>query len=858
MDSLGRAPPAFPQAVLAAAVLLGDAALAQVFSPGELSRPHAALEGLQSCSKCHPAGEQLSAANCLECHAELRSRLASGKGLHGRLPAEQKEGCWSCHREHRGKDSPLIPWGSGGPKKFDHARTGWPLRGEHAKAGCEKCHERRRITEAAVLQMLARSPRRATYLGLPTLCVSCHFDEHRGQVGQLCGGCHGDGAWKSAIGFDHGQDADYPLLGKHRKVPCAQCHPKLTDAAVAPKAFPAPKSPAYLKFAPVPHSGCTACHDDSHAGKFGPRCSQCHSQEGWHAIRDALKERAFHEKTRFVLKGRHLEVLCASCHGPFPGQKLKLKGLAFEKCGDCHPDGHLGQMSPPPAGKLQSCERCHTVEGFRPATFTLEQHDQTRYRLEQAHRVVACNGCHAEEPRLAARLPRAVEQELRRNKRPLLVSYATFDFPKQLERCEVCHADIHAGQLAERAGGCPACHRQSSWAELFFDHERDSRFPLVGKHKEAQCGSCHSPQRIGSLRAVRYKPLPLACGECHPDSHAGQLAPSSGAPTDCGRCHAPSGFKPSKLVHGEPFTSFRLEGKHQKVACEKCHPAVDTGRGVKVTRYKPLPGRCSGCHEDFHRGEMKGFEPAADAGSDEARCEPCHTPEGWRDGKFRHEQAGFPLLGAHRAQRCTSCHPGSFTAPLPRGCAGCHLEPHAQELGARCEGCHDETSWRSRFGADAHRWTNFPLIGRHAALPCEECHGEMRERRFGRSSPDCSGCHLKDYARTTQTPIDHLKLGMDLDCRRCHGGWRFVPARFPAHDLCFEISAGPHAGTACDACHTALPPVGAVGVCGERSTSCTGCHQHECGRSDTSHQDVLGYQCKDRKCYDCHRLSVPR
>jgi hypothetical protein len=106
---------------------------------------------------------------------------------------------------------------------------------------------------------------------------------------------------------------------------------------------------------------------------------------------------------------------------------------------------------------------------------------------------------------------------------------------------------------------------------------------------------------------VRYRPLETACAGCHADPHAGQLA--AGGRTDCARCHGAEDWKKTRFAHAPPFTTYQLEGKHARVACEKCHPAVPVGRGVEVRRYKPLPTACEACHQDFHHGAMRGVEP---------------------------------------------------------------------------------------------------------------------------------------------------------------------------------------------------------------------------------------------------------
>ena len=110
----------------ALALLAATQARAQLASPGELAKPHAALEGMSNCTKCHPAGGQLSAALCLDCHKELKKRVDASSGFHGRMRENERSGCNSCHKDHEGRDFSMIEW-KPTKERFDHGRTGWPL-----------------------------------------------------------------------------------------------------------------------------------------------------------------------------------------------------------------------------------------------------------------------------------------------------------------------------------------------------------------------------------------------------------------------------------------------------------------------------------------------------------------------------------------------------------------------------------------------------------------------------------------------------------------------------------------------------------------------------------------------------------
>jgi hypothetical protein len=594
-------------------IALGMAAPARadIFSPGPLSQPHAALEGLANCTKCHEAGEQLSAKACLECHKELAASVQQGRGFHGRMKPEERT-CQTCHHEHQGRDFKQVDWGAAGQKGFDHAKTGYLLEGKHQKAACARCHDRRLIADPQVHAVIEKG--RASFLGAPRACFACHVDEHRGQLGPTgedCARCHGLVTWKPAR-FDHAKAA-YKLTGKHAKVACVKCHPEQPTAAatVEPGAkVPLVRPALAVLYKPVPFQQCTDCHKkDPHQGRFGEACQTCHVPDDWKSLRGAAKAAAFHEKSRYPLRGAHVQAKCEACHGPWAGQKAVFRGLKFERCTDCHWDVHLGQLKAPQAPgapATQTCDRCHGVEGFLPARFEVEDHQHLAYRLEGAHRTVACQACHPRDQRLEGKVPAPVRAHLEQQRRPVKPSLALLAIPKAPKDCRSCHRDPHAGQFQARQDkeGCTACHGAESWKQVRFDHQKDSRYKLEGKHEKAACASCHRAAEGG---VVRYRPLPLACAGCHPDIHVGQLAVKG--VTDCARCHDAASWKEKLRFDHQRDSRYKLEGKHRPVACAKCHPMVTVAKGVETRRYKPLPVDCERCHADFHQGAFRGFKP---------------------------------------------------------------------------------------------------------------------------------------------------------------------------------------------------------------------------------------------------------
>jgi hypothetical protein len=589
-------------------LFLAGIALGDVFSPGPLAKPHEDLEGLKNCSQCHATGQALSQDTCLACHTELKSRVQAGTGYHGRIKGTALD-CEKCHHDHRGKDFNMVEW-LPSKKQFPHQDTGWPLKGKHAQTKCESCHTTRLIKAQDILDWLTAHPlQKSTHLGLSSACKACHFDDHRGQLSLSCQNCHNEKGWKPAPGFRHDKTA-YPLTGKHKKVACVKCHELETDTETPKDAFPAPVSMRFAHYKDLAFQSCLDCHKDPHDGKFGERCESCHTTEGWKVmVNGPQKDTTFHDDTRYPLRGLHALVPCKSCHGPFPGQPAKFKNMAFKYCTDCHADSHERQLAQT-HGPGPACERCHTIDGFRPSTYTAQEHQKSRYPLEGAHEAVACLDCHKNDPKLLSKVPPALHSKLVLQKRKLLFSETLFLIPGKLDRCETCHADPHAGQFQKggTATPCTACHKLSSFHQLTFDHQKDSRFPLLGKHSTAACAACHKEVPLKGTPTVRYRPLDMACDSCHADAHAGQFRTRGGAQA-CEQCHDANSWKAALFQHGPPFTTYVLDGKHQTVECIGCHPDVNVGAAKPVRKYLHVPTTCEGCHEDFHKGEFKGFLP---------------------------------------------------------------------------------------------------------------------------------------------------------------------------------------------------------------------------------------------------------
>ena len=539
-------------------------------SPGDLSEAHANLEGLKNCQECHETGKQVSSQKCLACHKILNARISEGKGLHA---LEGHKDCILCHVEHLGRSADLIHW-PGGMQAFDHTQVGYKLEGKHAELNCRQCHQAKNIANIDKFKDAGRNPER-TFLGLQQNCLSCHRDEHRGQLTGACLSCHTFDGWRPATKFSHAT-TKFALTGKHMQVECAKCHKPVTDNKYS-------DDKDYLQFTVLNYGKCSDCHEDIHRGKFNQACSECHNTSGW---KQTNLTEFDHAKTNFPLKGKHADLKCESCHPA--GQALT--GLKYARCLDCHQDYHQGQFANRPSGG--DCNECHTESGFVPAKFTIDDHQKTKFKLEGAHLAIPCLACHKKITNQAG------------------VETMQFDFKSS--RCADCHKDPHAGEADKyaKAEGCRNCHNVDSWRKISFDHKLTG-FALEGKHSEVACRKCHLPVNENvSQHSLRFTGLKKACESCHDDIHQGQFTKQieihgvSMKITDCDRCHTSTNWAPRKFNHNRD-TAFKLEGAHESVKCDGCHQKVNR-EGKTFTWFKPIDTSCEHCHGENVPKEKRG------------------------------------------------------------------------------------------------------------------------------------------------------------------------------------------------------------------------------------------------------------
>jgi len=611
---------------------------------------------------------------------------------------------------------------------------------------------------------------------------------------------------------------------------------------------------------------CLECHEpiaeqleNSHGlhgileGATGQNCAACHSEHHGEGF-DLVNVRSFvmagvpsplkfdHARIGWNMDGRHLEIGCADCHDNArvailaEGQPRFL-GLD-QDCGSCHEDPHEGRMQ-------VSCASCHgqtTWDGLHS-----EGHER-QLPLVGGHGDVACRTCHEEKGKHALELMGESESRA------------------EVRTCAECHESPHkqdfAAFSARLAGfgtdrGCVTCHAAEhvTWREsasiLTPGQHAFAGFPLEAPHSGLGCQQCHDPA-AGAFQARHPGREAEACSTCHADPHGGQFHAGPFSGQECTACHDAQAFEPHAFtLEKHALSSLPLDGKHLDTQCNACHtiPAPEEPRS-----FRGISSNCGDCHADAHKGFFD--ERQADTELPEhGACAACHSTAGFAAPPapdFDHAGwTGFPVLGAHAQENCTSCHPSMATRDDThrtfgrvadhfgqfRGCVTCHVDPHEGQFDGPdlpavvfdregCARCHEETSFREfPRGFDHGAWTGFALIEGHGEASCAACHAPLRRpdalgRTWGRSNGGaCSDCHPDPHG-------GQFEVEGPADCARCHASDRPAYLSFDHdRDSRFPLD-GRHRELECAACHLpATLPSGDEAVrYRPLGTECVDCH----------------------------------
>lgn len=237
---------------------------------------------------------------------------------------------------------------------FDHARTGFPLTGRHARVPCTGCH---RSGENIV-----------------RTCVACHQDPHERRLGTDCDDCHDARSFRRVSAIQMHARTRLPLTGMHVLADCTECH----------------RATGTRQWSSVP-ANCFACHADDfrradihprHVGgagsaPFSHECGQCHRAISWTPafiapgmFDDGVAvsagglrlDRQRHELVFPIEHGAHRAATCDDCHGTDAVPRAV-------RCTGCHAHGptrlRQDHAKRPAALRDGACMHCHAGGAVR-------------------------------------------------------------------------------------------------------------------------------------------------------------------------------------------------------------------------------------------------------------------------------------------------------------------------------------------------------------------------------------------------------------------------------------------------------------------------------------------------------------
>lgn len=162
--------------------------------------------------------------------------------------------------------------------------------------------------------------------------------------------------------------------------------------------------------------------------------------------------------------------------------------------------------------------------------------------------------------------------------------------------------------------------------------------------------------------------------------------------------------------------------------------------------------------------------------------------------------------------------------------------PHG-EMQIPCTLCHQQDSWKVetasvKFDHDA---TALPLVGKHRAIACRDCHTTLK---FSEVRQECASCHQD---------IHRGQFG--VACQRCHSAETFLDLSEARrlHDLGRMPLLGTHRQLFCDKCHFNGKFVG-------MPTDCKVCHIRNYEATTAPRHREVGF---DQSCERCHSPEVP-
>jgi len=253
-----------------------------------------------ACKLCHKVSltTPLYFKRCTDCHTDYHEKQFAKNGA--------SPDCSTCHTVN-------------GFTQFSytidqHNETVFPLKGSHVATPCFACHKKQEKWK---------------FKEIGKTCKDCHENIHLNIISDKyypesnCESCHNLNRW-IGVTFDH-KKTQFELEGAHTKQTCRDCHFNKEKTGHATQ-----------KFVGLSTS-CTTCHKDVHSRQFDENgvtdCKKCHNSDSFKPV-----TKFDHQKTRFPLDGKHINVACIKCHKEVTDQGVTFVNYKIKefKCENCH------------------------------------------------------------------------------------------------------------------------------------------------------------------------------------------------------------------------------------------------------------------------------------------------------------------------------------------------------------------------------------------------------------------------------------------------------------------------------------------------------------------------------------------
>jgi hypothetical protein len=387
---------------------------------------------------------------------------------------------------------------------------------------------------------------------------------------------------------------------------------------------------------------------------------------------------------------------------------------------------------------------------------------------------------------------------------------------------------------------CDDCHKTDGWKvnmdSITFDHG-DTKFPLMGQHREASCKDCH--------KSLEFAKAETRCDACHSDIHEKTVG------NECSRCHTPNSWIVTDISRIHQMSRFPLLGAHATADCKQCHTNLyskNSTANPSLMRFDPLGVRCYDCHQNNYLATTR---PNHKAGNYATTCEDCHriTSFAWSGAGINH--SFFPLTGGHQIDDCNKCHSSGVFTGLSNVCSTCHQQdynktanPNHNSLGLStdCKQCHTTSpGWKPAEYRDHD--TRFPIYsGKHKGEweSCADCHTNPANYTIY----SCIDCH--EHSNQGKVDEEHSDVQgytyTSVACYGCHptgssnGTFDHAAAGFP-------LQLG-HSSVECSKCHTS----GFAGT----SPVCASCHTNTYNQTNNPKHAEKNIS---NECATCHTLN---